>query len=78
MSEPIKVGVFGARGRMGSQVVSAVSDSADTELVATVDAGDDGTFEVGVTLPDALPAGVVEVVTDVTGTDPAELIIGES
>lgn len=41
MSEPIKVGVFGARGRMGSQVVSAVSEAEDTELVATVDAGDD-------------------------------------
>ncbi|GAA4887867.1 4-hydroxy-tetrahydrodipicolinate reductase [Streptomonospora salina] len=33
----IKVGVFGARGRMGSEVVKAVEAAADTELVAAVD-----------------------------------------
>ncbi|MDT0304861.1 4-hydroxy-tetrahydrodipicolinate reductase [Streptomonospora sp. DSM 45055] len=33
----IKVGVFGARGRMGSEVVKAVQGAADTELVAAVD-----------------------------------------
>lgn len=37
----IRVGVFGARGRMGSQVVAAVGESEDTELVASVDSGDD-------------------------------------
>lgn len=39
--ESIKVGVFGARGRMGAQVVSAVSESADMTLAAAVDAGDE-------------------------------------
>lgn len=38
--ETIKVGVFGARGRVGEQVVGAVSDAADMELVAAVDHGD--------------------------------------
>lgn len=34
----IKVGVFGAHGRMGSEVVKAVQEAADTELVAGIDA----------------------------------------
>src|SRR5690625_3711956 len=38
-----------------------VMDAGIPVTLETVDAGDDGTFEVGVTLPDALPAGVVEV-----------------
>jgi 4-hydroxy-tetrahydrodipicolinate reductase len=40
MSEPIRVGVLGARGRMGQQVCKAVDAAADLELVAMVDAGD--------------------------------------
>jgi 4-hydroxy-tetrahydrodipicolinate reductase len=36
----IKVGVLGARGRMGSEVVKAVTESADCELVASLDQGD--------------------------------------
>jgi 4-hydroxy-tetrahydrodipicolinate reductase len=36
----IKVGVLGAKGRMGSQVSSAVAAAPDTELVAQVDVGD--------------------------------------
>jgi 4-hydroxy-tetrahydrodipicolinate reductase len=36
----IKVAVLGARGRMGSEVVKAVMDSPDCELVAAIDAGD--------------------------------------
>ncbi len=36
----IKVGVLGARGRMGAEVVKAVSDSTDLELVAALDLGD--------------------------------------
>ena len=36
----IKVGVLGAKGRMGSQVCQAVQDAADTELAATADLGD--------------------------------------
>ena len=40
MSEPIRVGVLGARGRMGQQVCKAVDAAPDLELVAMVDAGD--------------------------------------
>jgi 4-hydroxy-tetrahydrodipicolinate reductase len=40
MNEPIRVGVLGARGRMGAQVCKAVDAAADLELVAMVDAGD--------------------------------------
>ena len=36
----IKVGVLGAKGRMGSQVCSTVEAAADLELVAQVDVGD--------------------------------------
>jgi len=36
----IKVGVLGARGRMGAEVVKAVTASADLELVAALDLGD--------------------------------------
>jgi 4-hydroxy-tetrahydrodipicolinate reductase len=36
----IKVGVLGAKGRMGTQVCGAVSDAGDMELTATVDIGD--------------------------------------
>lgn len=38
---PIRVGVLGARGRMGATVVKAVEGAADQELVAALDAGDD-------------------------------------
>jgi len=37
----IRVGVLGARGRMGSEVVRAVTDAPDLELVASLDVGDD-------------------------------------
>jgi 4-hydroxy-tetrahydrodipicolinate reductase len=36
----INVGVLGARGRMGTEVVKAVNDAEDLELVAMVDEGD--------------------------------------
>jgi 4-hydroxy-tetrahydrodipicolinate reductase len=39
-AEPIRVGVLGARGRMGQQVCQAVVDADDMDLVAAVDAGD--------------------------------------
>lgn len=38
--EPIRVGVLGARGRMGTEVVRALEASDDMEVVAMVDAGD--------------------------------------
>ena len=36
----IKVAVLGARGRMGSEVVKAVNEAKDLELVAQLDLGD--------------------------------------
>ena len=39
-SEPIRVGVLGARGRMGTEVCKAVDAADDLELVAMVDDGD--------------------------------------
>jgi len=40
MTEPIRVGVLGARGRMGSEVCRAVDRADDLDLVAMVDTGD--------------------------------------
>lgn len=40
MSAKIRVGVLGARGRMGAEVVKAVSNSSNLELVAQLDLGD--------------------------------------
>ena len=37
----VKVGVLGARGRVGAEVCAGVEAAADMELVAAVDAGDD-------------------------------------
>jgi 4-hydroxy-tetrahydrodipicolinate reductase len=37
----LKVGVLGAKGKMGAQVCAAVEAADDLELVAAVDAGDD-------------------------------------
>ncbi|KGI81859.1 dihydrodipicolinate reductase [Actinopolyspora erythraea] len=38
--EPIRVGVLGARGRMGTEAVRAVGEANDTELVAEISRGD--------------------------------------
>jgi 4-hydroxy-tetrahydrodipicolinate reductase len=38
--DPIRVGVLGARGRMGAEVCRAVESQDDMEVVAMVDAGD--------------------------------------
>ncbi len=37
----IRVGVLGAKGRMGSEVVRAVSEATDMEVIAALDLGDD-------------------------------------
>ena len=39
-AEPIRVGVLGARGRMGVEVCKAVNAAADMELVAMIEQGD--------------------------------------
>ena len=56
----IKVGVLGARGRMGSEVVKAVTEAADCELVAALDQGDS---------LDVLVTAGAEVVVDFTTPD---------
>jgi 4-hydroxy-tetrahydrodipicolinate reductase len=56
-SSPIKVGVLGAAGRMGSQVVAALNADPATHCVAALDVGD------GL---DALVAAGAEVVVDFT------------
>ena len=64
MSQPsdtrIRVGVIGARGRMGTEVCKAVEAAPDLDLVATVDQGD------GLT---ALADAGAEVVVDFTNPD---------
>jgi 4-hydroxy-tetrahydrodipicolinate reductase len=58
--EPIRVGVLGARGRMGVEVCKAVDATDDLELVAMIDQGD--------WLFNASDAGA-EVVVDFTNPD---------
>jgi len=41
VNETLKVGVLGARGKVGIEVCKAVRAAADLELVAEIDAGDD-------------------------------------
>ncbi|HEX8804164.1 MAG TPA: 4-hydroxy-tetrahydrodipicolinate reductase [Acidimicrobiales bacterium] len=78
----IRVGVFGATGRMGSMVCQAVAGDPDLELVGAVDphhAGLDLQHAVGVDVPDVHvdpdPSGLVdrgvEVVVDFTLVDAA-------
>ncbi|GAA2782642.1 4-hydroxy-tetrahydrodipicolinate reductase [Saccharopolyspora taberi] len=56
----IKVGVLGARGRMGSEAVRAVGEAADTALVAAVNREDS---------LDALVAAGAQVAVDLTHPD---------
>ena len=56
----IKVGVLGARGRMGAEVVKAVTAAADLELVASLDLGDS---------LDQLVSSGAQVVVDFTTPD---------
>ena len=60
MGSPIRVGVLGARGRMGAEVCRAVDGAADMDLVAQVDIGD--------ALQDLADVGA-EVVVDFTHPD---------
>ena len=69
----IKVGVLGARGRMGSEVVKAVNEATDLELVASLDLGDS---------LDALVTNGAQVVVDFTTPDSVmanlEFLIGNN
>jgi 4-hydroxy-tetrahydrodipicolinate reductase len=69
----IKVGVLGARGRMGSEVVKAITEASDLELVAALDLGDS---------LDALVSNGAQVVVDFTTPDSVmanlEFLIGQN
>ena len=56
----IKVGVLGAKGRMGQEVMRAVNEASDLELVAALDLGDS---------LDQLVSNNAEVVVDFTTPD---------
>ena len=56
----IKVGVLGARGRMGSEVVKAINEARDCQLVAELDQGDS---------LEALVTSGAQVVVDFTTPD---------
>lgn len=58
----IKVGVLGARGRMGAEVVKAVTQDSDLELVAALDLGES---------LDQLVSSGAQVVVDFTTPDSA-------
>ena len=60
MSSRIRVGVLGARGRMGAEVVKAVTNTSDLELVAQLDLGDS---------LEQLVSNKAEVVVDFTTPD---------
>jgi 4-hydroxy-tetrahydrodipicolinate reductase len=84
----IKVGVLGARGRMGAEVVKAVTASADLELVAALDLGDSldqlissgAQVVVDFTTPDSVMANLeflisngINAVVGTTGFDDARV-----
>nr|WP_263248906.1 4-hydroxy-tetrahydrodipicolinate reductase [Saccharopolyspora rosea] len=88
VGSPIKVGVIGARGRMGSEAVRAVGDAPDTELVAQINRDDslsglvEGGAQVAVELthPDSVLDNVrfcvengIHVVVGTSGLGQAEL-----
>jgi 4-hydroxy-tetrahydrodipicolinate reductase len=63
----IRVGVFGAGGRMGATVCAAVAGDADLELVAAVDPGHGGEVLEGVAIDtDAEAMAAAEVAVDFT------------
>ena len=84
----IKVGVLGARGRMGAEVVSAVETAADCQLVAALDLGDSldqlvssgAQVVVDFTTPDSVMANLdflithkIHAVVGTTGFDDARM-----
>ena len=63
----IRVGVFGAGGRMGATVCAAVAGDADLELVAGVDPGHVGEAVEGITITDDAEAmAAADVAVDFT------------
>jgi 4-hydroxy-tetrahydrodipicolinate reductase len=71
---PIRVGVFGAAGRMGSTASAAVAEDPELELVAAVDPGGAGRSVAGVEIAgeaDAMTAAGVQVAVDFTTREAA-------
>jgi len=84
----IKVAVIGARGRMGSEVVKAVNEAKDLELVAQLDLGDSldallasgAVVAIDFTTPDSVMANLeflishnINAVVGTTGFDDARI-----
>ena len=84
----IKVGVLGARGRMGAEVIAAVEVAADCQLVAALDLGDSldqlissgAQVVVDFTTPDSVMANLeflishkIHAVVGTTGFDDARM-----
>lgn len=84
----IRVGVLGAKGRMGSEVSRAINEANDMELVAELDLGDDlkvlldrkAEVVVDFTIPDAVMGNLeflishgIDAVIGTTGFDDARL-----
>ena len=84
----IKVAVLGARGRMGAEVVKAVEESSDCQLVAALDLGDSldqlissgAQVVVDFTFPDSVMANLeflithkIHAVVGTTGFDDARM-----
>ena len=84
----IKVGILGARGRMGAEVVKAVEESSDCQLVAALDLGDSldqlissgAQVVVDFTTPDSVMANLdflithnIHAVVGTTGFDDARM-----
>src|SRR5688500_11041354 len=67
----IRVGVFGAGGRMGATVCETVAVDPELELVAAIDPAHVGEKVQGVTIAGAPPATDVDVVVDFTHIDAA-------
>jgi 4-hydroxy-tetrahydrodipicolinate reductase len=85
MTEPVRVAVLGAKGRMGREVVRAVEGADDLVLAGAYDAGDDVDWSgadvaVDFTSPDAVMGNLeacigagVHAVVGTTGFDDARL-----
>jgi 4-hydroxy-tetrahydrodipicolinate reductase len=84
VSETLRVGVLGARGKVGTEVCKAVEAASDMELVAAIDAGDsldlltrsDAQAVVDFTHPDVVMANLqwciehgIDAVVGTTGFD---------
>jgi 4-hydroxy-tetrahydrodipicolinate reductase len=84
----IKVGVLGARGRMGAEVVKAINEATDLELVSALDLGDSldqlitngAQVVVDFTTPDSVMANLeflisngISAVVGTTGFDDARV-----